>query len=108
MISEILTNEEEVECEIRIKVRTNRWGFNNEYWGIQIDNTITPLFCCYCNRQLEYFYKLDGSRYGQVGTVCCDCGAKIVEYGKGERLCLELPVQFNRPLGQCTLCNRCR
>ncbi|MFN0050337.1 MAG: hypothetical protein ACKVOU_14535 [Cytophagales bacterium] len=77
MISEILTDEEEQNCEIRIIVRADRWGFNKEFWGIQIDNTITPLYCCSCKTQLKNFYKLNGGRYGQVGTVKCTCEAEI-------------------------------
>ena len=69
MITKILTDTDEQNCEIRIIVRADRWGFNNEFWGIQIDNTITPLFCCNCKTQLKNFYKLNGGRYGQVGTV---------------------------------------
>lgn len=77
MITEILSESEEESCDIRIIVRTDRWGFNNEFWGIQIDNTITPLFCCNCKTQLNGLYKLDGGRYGQVGSVLCSCGAII-------------------------------
>ncbi len=77
MITKILTDTDEQNCEIRIIVRADRWGFNNEFWGIQIDNTITPLFCCNCKTQLKNFYKLNGGRYGQVGTVECTCGAEI-------------------------------
>lgn len=77
MITEILSDTDEQNCEIRIIVRTDKWGFNNEFWGIQIDNTITPLYCCNCKTQLKSFYKLNGGRYGQVGTVVCTCGAEI-------------------------------
>lgn len=77
MITEILTDTDEQNCEIRIIVRADRWGFDNEFWGIQIDNTITPLYCCNCKTQLKSFYKLSGGRYGQVGTVECTCGAEI-------------------------------
>lgn len=77
MITEIFTESEQQNCEIRIRVRSDKWGSNNEFWGIQIDNTITPLFCCNCKTQLSNFYKLSGGRYGQVGTVKCACGAEI-------------------------------
>ena len=77
MITEILTDIDEQNCEIRVIVRIDRWGFNSEYWGVQIDNTITPLYCCNCKTQLKNFYKLNGGRYGQVGTIKCSCGADI-------------------------------
>jgi hypothetical protein len=77
MITKINTLEEELNCQIRVIVRSDRWGFQNEFWGIQIDNTITPIFCCHCNKQLPDFYKLNGGRYGQVGSVMCNCGAEI-------------------------------
>ncbi len=77
MITEIKNIEEELDCRINIKFRPFKWGVNNEFWGVQIDNTITPLYCCNCENQLEYFYKLDGGRYGFVGIVKCNCGANI-------------------------------
>lgn len=70
MITEILTDTEEQGCEIRLIVRSDKWG-------IQIDNTITPLYCCNCKTQLKNLYKLNGGRYGQVGTVKCSCSAAI-------------------------------
>ncbi|PQQ66380.1 hypothetical protein [Acetivibrio saccincola] len=46
--------------------------------GVQIDVEITPLYCMNCNKQLEGFYKHDGSRYGQVGSVQCNhCDEEI-------------------------------
>jgi hypothetical protein len=77
MITQLVTTEEELNCPINIIVRADRWGFDNEKWGIQIDNTITPLYCCNCHTQLPSFYQMQGSRYGQVGTVHCTCGADI-------------------------------
>lgn len=77
MITEILTDDEERDCEIKIIVRPDKWGVDNEFWGVQIDNTITPLYCCNCKTQLKYFYKLNGGRYGQVGSVKCICEADI-------------------------------
>ena len=77
MITEILNDTDELNCDIRIIVRADTWGLNNEFWGVQIDNTITPLYCCNCRKQLKNFYKLDGGRYGQVGTIICICGAEI-------------------------------
>ncbi|MGF9965679.1 hypothetical protein [Bacillus rhizoplanae] len=66
------------------KGRKNEEEFNinliirNGNWGVQLDVEITPLFCMNCNKQLDGFFKHDGSRYGQVGTVICNnCGAKI-------------------------------
>ncbi|EKT3967409.1 hypothetical protein NTJ12_002497 [Flavobacterium psychrophilum] len=77
MITEIFTEEEEIKCEIKITFRSENHGSNNECNRIQIDNNITPLFCCNCKNQLTNFYKLNGSRYGQVGTIKCNCGAEI-------------------------------
>ena len=77
MITEIKTIEEELDCEIKIKIRGDRWGANNENWGVQIHNEITPIYCCNCKKQLNNFYRLGGSRYGQVGFVKCKCGAEI-------------------------------
>jgi hypothetical protein len=77
MITQLFTTEEELNCPINIIVRPDRWGFDNENWGIQIDNTITPLYCSNCHTQLPAFYHLQGSRYGQVGTITCSCGAAI-------------------------------
>jgi hypothetical protein len=69
-ISKIRTDSEEQEATVNLIVR-------DDQWGVQIDNRITPIYCCNCNKQLNNFYKLDGSRYGQVGTVKCSCGAEI-------------------------------
>lgn len=77
MITALSTIEDELICPINIIVRNDRWGFENEKWGIQLDNTITPLYCSNCKTQLPLFYHLQGSRYGQVGTVECSCGAAI-------------------------------
>lgn len=77
MIIQLLSIEEEHNCPINIIVRPDRWGFDNENWGIQIDITITPLYCSNCHTQLPAFYHLQGSRYGQVGTITCSCGADI-------------------------------
>lgn len=49
-----------------------------ERWGVQLDVTVTPLYCLSCKTQLSHMYFLGGSRYGYVGFVECDhCGAKI-------------------------------
>ncbi len=70
MITEILTVDQEEKATISINV-------SEEQWQIQIDNHITPLYCCNCKMQLDNLYKLDGGRYGQVGTIFCKCGAEI-------------------------------
>jgi hypothetical protein len=70
MITAIITTDEELKAIIMLEVR-------GEQWGVQIDNHITPLYCCNCKKQLDNLYKLDGSRYGHVGTVTCQCGAEI-------------------------------
>ena len=70
MIIEILKADQEIDASIRLIVR-------GEEWGVQIDNHITPLYCCNCKKQLDKLYKLDGGRYGQVGTVNCKCGSEI-------------------------------
>jgi hypothetical protein len=77
MITEILNEEQELDCDITVVVRSEPWALESEFGGIQVDNTITPLFCGACNTQLKSFYKLQGSRYGQVGSVRCHCGAEI-------------------------------
>ena len=46
MITEIHTTDQEIEASIRLIVR-------GEEWGVQIDNHITPLFCCHCEKQLD-------------------------------------------------------
>ena len=66
----IRTLDEEQKATITLDIR-------GEQWGVQIDNHVTPLFCCNCKTQLDNFYILDGGRYGQVGTVNCKCGAEI-------------------------------
>ncbi|MGE5329472.1 MAG: hypothetical protein ACM3KR_08190 [Deltaproteobacteria bacterium] len=43
-----------------------------------IDVRLTPLYCTNCNKQLDGFYIIAGSRYGQIGSVdCCYCGTPI-------------------------------
>lgn len=66
------------------KGRKNEEEFNinlivrDENIGVQLDVEITPIYCMNCNKQLNGFYKHDGSRYGQVGTVMCNhCGTTI-------------------------------
>ena len=66
----IRTLDEEQKATITLDIRGGQWG-------VQIDNHVTPLFCCNCKTQLDNFYILDGGRYGQVGTVNCKCGAEI-------------------------------
>lgn len=45
---------------------------------VAIDVKVTPLYCGKCRKELKRMYLLDGSRYGQVGTVQCDfCSARI-------------------------------
>jgi len=70
MITEIIIPDDETKTSISLIIR-------GENWGVQLDNHITPLYCCNCTKQLAKFYKLDGSRYGQVGSVNCECGAEI-------------------------------
>jgi len=70
MITEIPTPDKEIEANITLIVR-------GKEWGVQIDNHITPIYCCNCEKQLENLYKLEGGRYGQVGTVNCKCGSEI-------------------------------
>ena len=77
MITEIKDIEEEIDCKINIRFRPDNWGLNNEFWGVQIDNSITPIYCCNCESQLDNFYRLHGGRYGYVGFVNCKCGAQI-------------------------------
>jgi len=77
MINAIDTLTDEIKARIDIIVRSDRWGKDGQFWGIQIDIGITPLFCLNCNRQLEKFYQMNGGRYGYVGGVVCDCGAEI-------------------------------
>ena len=77
MIREIQNIDEEIDCKINIIFRPDKWGRNNEFWGVQIDNKITPIYCCNCKNQLDNFYKLHGGRYGVVGVVKCKCGAEI-------------------------------
>jgi hypothetical protein len=78
MIAKILTEKEEADCEIRVifsKVLSHKG--RHEIVRVKMDNRITPLYCFNCNLQLPHFYRMDGGRYGQVGTIRCGCGADI-------------------------------
>lgn len=55
MITEILTENEEQNCEIRIIVRSDKWGFDNKFWGIQIDNTIHHYIVATVRHNLHLF-----------------------------------------------------
>ncbi|MCF8716420.1 hypothetical protein JM658_16450 [Joostella atrarenae] len=48
----------------------------NEY-GIQLNVTKFPLFCPSCRNYLTKIYEHNGSRYGQVGSIKCDCGETL-------------------------------
>lgn len=56
--------------------------------GVQLNVTKFPIFCPACRKYLSKMYEHMGSRYGQVGSVTCDCGEildltdsdNIVEY----------------------------
>lgn len=45
--------------------------------GIQLDVKQFPLFCPSCKNYLNEIYEHTGSRYGQVGSVRCDCGEDL-------------------------------
>lgn len=77
MITKIESIQDESNSNISITFKPGRWGFKKKLWGVELNIGISPIFCVSCNKQLEHFYKLDGSRYGQVGTVECSCGAVI-------------------------------
>jgi len=47
-------------------------------WGVQLDVKEFPLFCPSCRNYLKEIYEHTGSRYGQVGSVKCDCGEELV------------------------------
>ena len=46
-------------------------------WGVQLDVKEFPLFCPSCRNYLNEIYEHTGSRYGQVGSVKCDCGEEL-------------------------------
>ncbi len=46
-------------------------------WGVQLDVKKFPLFCPSCRNYLNELYEHTGSRYGQVGSVKCDCGEEL-------------------------------
>ena len=77
MIVKLDNEETELNCQILIHFRPDRWGPNNENWGIQINSKITPLYCCNCQNQLSNLFHIDGGRYGHVGTIKCSCEAEI-------------------------------
>jgi hypothetical protein len=62
--------EQEEDLQIKLIAR-------GDEFAVQIDSQITPIFCCYCNEFLKGLFQIQGSRYGQVGTVPCKCGAQI-------------------------------
>ncbi|AIY14322.1 MULTISPECIES: hypothetical protein [Cellulophaga] len=47
-------------------------------WGVQLDVKKFPLFCLSCRNYLSEMYEHTGSRYGQVGSVKCDCGEDLI------------------------------
>lgn len=62
----------EEEFHIKLLIHNKKWN------GVYLDVEITPIFCVYCNRQVEELFKLDGSRYGQVGDAGCNyCGSVL-------------------------------
>ena len=46
-------------------------------WGVQLDVKSFPVFCKSCNSFSKEIYEHKGSRYGQVGSVTCECGQKL-------------------------------
>lgn len=77
MIKRIASKEQELGCKVLVKAYVKELDNNETVQQISIDNTITPLYCSICKKQLDGFYFLDGSRYGQVGSIKCSCGAEI-------------------------------
>jgi len=45
--------------------------------GVQLNVNKFPLFCPSCRNYLNEIYQHNGSRYGQVGTIKCDCGETL-------------------------------
>lgn len=46
--------------------------------GSNLHTTITPGYCAKCRHQLNGFFRYEGSRYGQVGTIMCNhCNMEI-------------------------------
>jgi len=45
--------------------------------GVQLDVKEFPIFCPCCKNYLKEIYEHQGSRYGQVGSIDCDCGEKL-------------------------------
>lgn len=68
-IQKILTKKEEEGLEIFLIIRDDL--------GVLIDSQITPIYCSYCEKQVNGLFHLQGSRYGNVGIVHCSCGSEI-------------------------------
>lgn len=58
------------EKEIELLVRGGKWG-------VQLDVRKFPVYCLSCESYLNELYIHQGSRYGQVGNVICDCGETL-------------------------------
>lgn len=73
-IDGIMQDHEGRRCEEDFNIRLKTWGNS----GVQVDSEILPIYCMYCRKQVDAFYKHAGSRYGQVGVAGCNhCGSVI-------------------------------
>lgn len=61
---------------VTARVRTRPLG-QPERRFVDLDVALVPLRCAACGTQLPGFYEHRGSRYGQVGSVGCSCGAVV-------------------------------
>lgn len=69
-IEGIITAEEEFFPAVFLHIKNDRLD-------VRIDTRITPLYCHRCEAQVPGLFRLNGSRYGQVGSITCNCGAII-------------------------------
>ena len=46
-------------------------------WGVQLNVKVFPIICPSCNEYFDELYHHSSSRYGQVGSIKCKCGATV-------------------------------
>ncbi len=66
----------------------------NEF-DVQIHVDRFPLFCPYCKNYLKEIYTHTGSRYGQVGSVECECRA-ILDLTDSDNIVEEINIHVRK------------
>jgi len=73
-IERITADDEAASPAVSLQVKKDRFD-------VRVDTQLTPLYCHRCEAQVPGLFRLNGSRYGQVGSITCDCGAVITCVG---------------------------